>query len=64
MTTVNTQTIHNIDEIELKKTISKTASLIRYQGEEYLNKLQQLNSQYEIKNQRFLTERELIIKNY
>lgn len=62
MTIVNTTIDHNIDEQEFKETVAKTAALIRYQGHEYLNKLKQLNEEYEIKNHKILTEREYALK--
>lgn len=46
---------HNIDEDEFKEVVSKTASLIKYQGNEYLAKLKALNDQYEINNSKVLT---------
>jgi hypothetical protein len=38
--------------------MAKTAELIRYGGHAYLNKLIELNSEYDVVNSKFLTERE------
>lgn len=62
MITVKTNINHNIDEREFKEIISKTSSLIKYQGKEYLDKLKALNDEYEIANSRVLTEQEYALK--
>lgn len=63
MIIVKTNINHNINEQEFKEVISITGSLIKYQGNEYLDKLKALNTQYEIENHRILTEHEYAIKN-
>ena len=62
MTVVKTNIDHNIDDLEFKQIIAITASLIKYQGNEYLDKLKALNAEYEIINHTLLTEKELQIK--
>lgn len=62
MTQVTTQTDHNINEAEFKQEIATTASLIKYQGNEYLDKLKALNSSYEVVGAKLITESELHIK--
>lgn len=62
MTTVKTNIDHNINESEFKEQIALTASLIKYQGKEYLDKLKALNAEYEIPTVKFISERELAIK--
>lgn len=62
MTVVKTNIDHNIDDLEFKQIIAITASLIKYQGNEYLNKLKALNAEYEIINHTLLTEKELQTK--
>lgn len=57
---VNTATNHNIDNKIFKEQISKTADLIRYVGKSYLDKLKELNDQYEIPFKREVSERELL----
>jgi len=49
---------HQIPEIDFKIAIAKTAELIRYGGHEFLQKLQQLHSEYDVVNTKFLTEKE------
>ena len=53
---VKTNIDHNINDTEYKREIALTASLIKYQGEEYLNKLKALNSEYEIINHTILEQ--------
>jgi len=53
---------HQIPEIDFKIAIAKTAELIRYGGHEFLQKLQQLHSEYDVVNTKFLTEKEFQIK--
>lgn len=62
MIQVKTNIDHNINEDEFKEVISKTASLIKYQGNEYLAKLKALNDQYEISNSKILTKQEYALK--
>lgn len=62
MTQVQTNIDHNIDEAEFKEVMAYTASLIKYQGKEYLDKLKALNQGYEIPTVKFLSEKELQIK--
>lgn len=62
MTVVKTNIDHNIDDLEFKQIIAITASLIKYQGNEYLDKLKALNAEYEIINHTLLTEKELQTK--
>lgn len=62
-TQVVTNIDHNINEDEFKEVVSKTASLIKYQGIEYLNKLKELNNQYEINNIRVLSHKEYSINS-
>lgn len=62
MTIVKTSISHNINEQEFKELVSITSSLIKYQGIEYIDKLKELNKQYEIENHKILTEREYAIK--
>ena len=59
---VKTNIDHNIDEDEFKEVVSQTASLIKYQGNEYLAKLKALNNQYAISNSRILTHKEYTLK--
>lgn len=59
MTIVKTDKINDINENEFKEIVSITSSLIKYQGNEYLEKLKKLNAEYKIPNQRFIYE-----KNY
>lgn len=58
MIIVKTTIDHNISEQEFKEVISITGSLIKYQGNEYLDKLKVLNKEYQIENHRILTEAE------
>lgn len=60
MTIVKTTIDHNISEQEFKEVISITGSLIKYQGNEYLDKLKALNAEYQIENHRILTEAEYV----
>ena len=62
MTQVQTNIDHNIDEAEFKQEIALTASLIKYQGKEYLDKLKALNAEYEIPKMKFISEKELQVK--
>lgn len=62
MTQVQTNIDHNIDEAEFKEIMAFTASLIKYQGKEYLDKLKALNAGYEIPTVKFISERELQTK--
>jgi hypothetical protein len=62
MTIVKTNINHNIDEAEFKHTIAHTASLIRYQGKEYLDKLKLLNAEYEVVGAKLITDKELHTK--
>ena len=62
MQKVQTNIDHNINEAEFKQIIALTASLIKYQGKEYLDKLKALNEEYEIPNVKFISERELQTK--
>jgi len=62
MINVQTHINHNINEQEFKEVISITGSLIKYQGKEYLNKLKELNNQYQIEKHKILTEHEYAIK--
>jgi hypothetical protein len=62
MTQVQTNIDHNIDEAEFKQEIALTASLIKYQGKEYLDKLKALNAEYEIPTVKFMSEKELQVK--
>ena len=62
MTVVKTNIDHNIDDLEFKQIIAITVSLIKYQGNEYLDKLKALNAEYEIINHTLLTEKELQTK--
>jgi hypothetical protein len=55
---LSTNVDHNIKDIDFKLSIAKTAELIRYGGQEYLSKLQELNSKYDVVNSRFLEEKE------
>jgi myosin-crossreactive antigen len=50
MTIVKTNINHNISDLEFNDAISKTSSLIRYSGHEYLKKLKALNDSYIITN--------------
>jgi hypothetical protein len=58
MTKLVTNIDHQIPEIDFKIAMAKTAELIRYGGHAYLNKLRELNSEYDVVNSKFLTERE------
>ncbi len=62
MTIVKTGINHNIEEAEFKHTIANTASLIRYQGKEYLDKLKALNAEYEIIGANLISDKELQTK--
>lgn len=62
MQKVQTNIDHNINETEFKQIIALTASLIKYQGKEYLDKLKALNEEYEIPTVKFISERELQTK--
>jgi hypothetical protein len=62
MTQVQTNIDHNINEAEFKQEIALTASLIKYQGKEYLDKLKALNSEYKIPKMKFISEQELQTK--
>jgi hypothetical protein len=62
MTQVQTNIDHNINEAEFKQEIALTASLIKYQGKEYLDKLKALNAEYEIPTVKFISEKELQVK--
>ena len=62
MINVQTHINHNINEQEFKEIISITGSLIKYQGKEYLDKLKQLNNQYQIEKHKILTEHQYTIK--
>jgi hypothetical protein len=62
MTQVQTNIDHNINEAEFKQEIALTASLIKYQGKEYLDKLKALNAEYEIPTMKFMSEKELQVK--
>jgi len=62
MTQVQTNIDHNINEAEFKQEIALTASLIKYQGKEYLDKLKALNAEYEIPTVKFISEQELQTK--
>lgn len=59
---VQTNIDHNINEAEFKQEIAITASLVKYQGKEYLDKLKALNAQYEIPKMRLITDKELHTK--
>ncbi len=59
MTKVITNIDHNINEAEFKAEIAITASLIKYQGNEYFEKLKALNAEYEIVGHTLLSELEL-----
>lgn len=59
---VQTNIDHNINEAEFKEIMAFTASLIKYQGKEYLDKLKALNQGYEIPTVKFLSEKELQVK--
>ena len=61
-TQVVTNIDHNIDEDEFKEVVSKTASLIKYQGIEYFDKLKALNDEYEISNNKVLTHEQYALK--
>lgn len=62
MTQVLTNIDHNIDESEFKHAIAITASLIKYQGIKYLDRLKALNSEYEVIGAKLLTNAELHAK--
>ena len=62
MTQVLTTIDHNINEAEFKQEIAITASLIKYQGNEYFDKLKLLNEEYEIIGHTLLSESELQAK--
>jgi hypothetical protein len=55
---LSTSIDHQISEIRFKILVAKTAELIRYGGEEFIQKLEQLHSEYDVVNSRFLTEKE------
>lgn len=59
---VQTNIDHNINEAEFKQEMAITASLIKYQGKEYLDKLKVLNAEYEIPKMRLITDKELHMK--
>jgi len=61
-TQVQTNVDHNIDEAEFKQEIAITASLVKYQGKEYLDRLKALNSEYEIIGAKLITNAELHLK--
>ena len=56
MTIVKTNINHNINEDEFKEQVTLTASLIKYQGKEYLDKLKALNAEYKIENHTILDQ--------
>lgn len=62
MIQVQTNIDHNINEAEFKEIITITASLIKYQGKEYLDKLKALNSEYNIVKMNLLTNKQLQTK--
>jgi len=62
MIKVNTHIFHNINELEFKQEIAITASLVKYQGKEYFDKLKALNSEYELPKNILITNKELQIK--
>ena len=62
MINVKTNVDHNINQQEFKELIALTGSLIKYQGEEYIDKLKALNNQYTIENHKILTEHEYALK--
>ena len=61
-TQVQTNIDHNINEAEFKEVMAFTAALVKYQGEEYLDKLKALNAEYEIPKMRLITDKELHMK--
>lgn len=58
---VATDINHNIDENLKKELLSKTATLISYLGNDYINKLNELNDQYDITNRRTVSNVKLAI---
>lgn len=62
MQKVQTNIDHNINEVEFKEIMAFTASLIKYQGKEYLDKLKALNAEYEIIGAKLTTNAELHAK--
>lgn len=67
MIQVKTNIDHNIDDGKFKSEIAITASLIKYQGNEYFDRLKTLNAEYEIIGHTLLSEVELqskLIKKY
>lgn len=62
MKIVRTNIDHNIDETEFKHLIAIIASLIKYEGKDYISKLNALNQEYELKNTKFLSEKEYALK--
>lgn len=62
MIKVNTHIFHDINEFEFKREIAITASLVKYQGKEYFDKLKALNSEYELPKNIFITNKELHTK--
>lgn len=61
-TQVQTNIDHNINEAEFKEVMAFTAALVKYQGEEYLDRLKALNEEYEIPKMKLLTNAELHAK--
>lgn len=49
---------HNISDKTFKKCVAETAERIRYSGQEYIDKLNQLNSQYHYEKVRIIEERQ------
>lgn len=58
MKTLDIKIDHNIPDGVFKENVSNTARLIRYAGQEYLDKLNKLNSEYEFIGVNSLSERE------
>lgn len=58
MTNVKTNIDHDIDDNIFKELISKTSQLIRYEGNDYITRLKQLNDEYSISTVKQLTEKQ------